>query len=589
MQDHISTLLSNAVHSMQVAGELDSEVTLDIQITRTKDKAHGDYASNLALQLAKPAKLPPREIAAKIVQHIDDDPLITKIEIAGPGFLNFYLQSDYQAEVLNNILKQNSQYGRSNLHHGKKLQIEFVSANPTGPLHVGHGRGAAYGATIANLHTAVGYEVQREYYVNDAGRQIDILATSVWLRYLELCGEKFNFPSNAYQGDYVWDIAASLHREHMNKYLHSTQAWMSDLPADAPQGGDKEIYIDAIIKQAKYLLGEDCFTIFSQRALDVITNDIKDDLEKFGVHFDNWYSENSLVKNDKVQTVLQTLNNNDYSYEKDGAVWFRSTSFGDEKDRVLVRENGSHTYFASDIAYHLDKFQRGFDQLINIWGADHHGYIARVQAAIQALGEKTDNLKILLVQFANLYQGGEKLAMSTRSGEFVTLRELRKKVGKDAARFFYVMRKCEQHLDFDLDLATSQTKDNPVFYVQYAHARICSIFSKAQELYGDIKLGGKILIEADSALLDNEHEKTLMTLLDQFPEKIVNAVDQLSPHILVNYLRELAKALQSFYDSHKVLIDELELRNARFKLLRATQIVLQNGLALLDVSAPTKM
>ena len=589
MQDHLSTLLSNAVQNMQAAGELTSEVKVDVQITRTKDKAHGDFASNLALQLAKPAKLPPHEIAAKIVQYLSDDPLINKVEIAGPGFLNFYLQSDHQAEVLNKILNMRTQYGRTDLHHGEKLQIEFVSANPTGPLHVGHGRGAAYGASIANLHSAVGYEVQREYYVNDAGRQIDILTASVWLRYLELCGEKFTFPSNAYQGDYIWDIAASLHREYENKYSHATQTWMSDLPADKPQGGDKEIYIDAIITKAKSLLGDDGYEVFSERALNVIIHDIKDDLEKFGVHFDNWYSEKSLLTNDKIQTALQTLKNNGHSYEKDGAVWFRSTAFGDEKDRVLVRENGSHTYFASDIAYHLDKFQRGFHQLINIWGADHHGYIARVHAAIQALGENPDKLRILLVQFANLYQGGEKLAMSTRSGEFVTLRELRKKVGKDAARFFYVMRKCEQHLDFDLDLATSQTKDNPVFYVQYAHARICSIFNKAQEQYSDIKLDDTVLIEADSTLLKNEHEITLMTLLDQFPEKIVAAVEQLSPHILVNYLRDLAKALQSFYDSHKVLIDNIALRNARFKLLRATQIVLQNGLGYLDVSAPNKM
>ncbi len=589
MQDQISTLLADAIQRMRSAGDLPSDVSVDIQITRTKDKAHGDFASNLALQLAKPAKLPPREIATKIVHYLNDDPLITKVEIAGPGFLNFYLQSDHQAEVLNKILNLKIQYGRTDLHKDKKLQIEFVSANPTGPLHVGHGRGAAYGATIANLHSAVGYDVQREYYVNDAGRQIDILTASVWLRYLELCGEKFTFPSNGYQGDYVWDIAASLHREHDNTYLHSSKTWMSDLPADEPQGGDKEIYIDEIIKQTKTLLDNDGYEVFSKRALEVITNDIKDDLEKFGVHFDNWYSENSLVINHKVQEAISKLTKNGHTYIKDGAQWFKSTTFGDEKDRVLVRDNGLHTYFASDIAYHLDKYQRGFDQLINIWGADHHGYIARVHAAIQALGEKPDKLKILLVQFANLYQNGEKLAMSTRSGEFVTLRELRKQVGKDAARFFYVMRKCEQHLDFDLDLATSQTKDNPVFYVQYAHARICSIFNKAKEQYTEESLEDTILNQANSMLLKNEHEKILITLLDQYPEKIIASVEQLSPHILVNYLRELAKALQSFYDSHKVLVDDKALRNARFKLLRATQIVLQNGLGLLDVSAPQKM
>jgi len=584
MQSHITKLLISAVSSLQANGDLPTDAKVDIHITRSKNKVHGDFASNLALLLAKSAKTSPRELAEKIQNQIPNDPIIEKTEVAGPGFLNFYLRANQQAEILNTILETNDSFGCSKEFSGSKVQIEFVSANPTGPLHVGHGRGAAYGATIANLLEAVGYEVFREYYVNDAGRQIDILTASVWLRYLELCGEKFAFPSNAYQGDYVWDIAASLHREHENKFHHPAQAWLVKLPPDESQGGDKELYIDAVISKAKELLGKSNYRIFAKRSLATIISDIKDDLKLFGVNYDNWYSEQSLVNNNKVQCVLDALANSGHTYDKSGALWFRSTTFGDEKDRVLVRENGQHTYFAADVAYHLDKYERGFDQIIDIWGADHHGYIARVKAAIEALGKDQKRLRVMLVQFANLYEGGKKLAMSTRSGEFVTLRKLRKQVGKDAARFFYVMRKCEQHLDFDLDLATSQSQDNPVYYVQYAHARICSIFEQANNQCQDNKL-----VEADSSLLSQEHEKDLIKALDQFPEKITTAANQLAPHIVVNYLRDLANAFHSFYNAHQVLVDELPLRNARLKLIRATQIVLNNGLTLLDVSAPQQM
>ena len=381
MQTQIAKLLSTAIENLKSAGNVSADLNASVLVTRSKDKTHGDFACNVALQLAKQAKIPPRELAEMLLANIPEDPIVAKIEIAGPGFLNFYVQENLHGEVLNTILQQQDHFGLSNTYAGKKIQIEFVSANPTGPLHVGHGRGAAYGATIGNLLAAVGYEVQREYYVNDAGRQIDILSTSVWLRYLELCDEKFTFPTNAYQGDYVWDIAATIHRVHDNKYLHTANAWMSDLPADESQGGDKEIYIDAIIEKAKTLLNEDGYEIFTKCALDTITNDIKDDLELFGVHYDNWFSEKSLVTSNKVQAALKTLDENGHSYIKDKAVWFRSTDFGDEKDRVLVRANGTLTYFASDIAYHLDKYQRGFDRLINIWGADHHGYITRIKSS----------------------------------------------------------------------------------------------------------------------------------------------------------------------------------------------------------------
>ncbi len=586
MQTKISSLVETAVANLQADGTLPKDSSAKIQIAHSKDRSHGDFACNVAMQLAKQAKMPPRDLAEKLLAQFPANEMIEKVEIAGPGFLNFYVRSTLHGEILETIITQDQNFGRTDKYTGKKVQIEFVSANPTGPLHVGHGRGAAYGATIANILAAVGYEVQREYYVNDAGRQINILTTSVWLRYLELCDEKFEFPANAYQGDYIWDIAASLHREHADQYKQSTSDWMSDLPADEPQGGDKELYIDAIIAKAKSLLGKDGYHLFAKCALDTITNDIKDDLEHFGVNYDNWFSEQSLVENNKVQDALNTLENNGHCYKKDGALWFASNKFGDEKDRVLVRENGTHTYFASDIAYHLDKYNRGFDRLINIWGADHHGYITRIKAAVKALGKDENKLDIPLVQFANLFKGGEKLAMSTRSGEFVTLRELRKQVGKDAARFFYVMRKHEQHLDFDLDLATSQSKDNPVYYVQYAHARICSIFEQA-----DVSMQDQVINKADSTKLTNEHEKQLLKLLSQFSDNVLASAEKLSPHIVVNYLRDIANAFHSFYNEkdNQVLTEDTTLRNARLKLIYATKIVLYNGLMLLDVSAPTKM
>lgn len=584
MQTQIIKLLQAAVSGLQARGDLPKDIKINIHVTRSKDKTHGDFASNLALQLAAHMNASARKVAEKIVDQIPDDISITKIEVAGIGFLNFYVCTSHQTDLLSRILSEKDNFGSTNKYSGNKIQVEFVSANPTGPLHVGHGRGAAYGATIANLLEAVGYDVYREYYVNDAGRQIDILTTSVWLRYLELCGETFTFPNNAYQGDYIWDIAASLHREYENQFHHPLQTWLSWLPADEARGEDQEAYIDAIINANKKLLGETNYKIVADLSLETIIRDIKDDLDLFGTHFDNWCSERSLITDNKVQAMLERLTNNGHTYNKDGALWFRSTAFGDEKDRVLVRENGNTTYFASDVAYHLEKYERGFTQLIDIWGFDHHGYIARVKAAIEALGKDPSRLRIILVQFVNLYEDSSKLAMSTRAGEFVTLRQLRKKVGKDAARFFYVMRKCEQHLDFDLDLATSQSQDNPVYYVQYAHARICSIFEQADNHYQEHKL-----VETDANLLVEEQEQDLMKCLDQFREKVLVAAEQLSPHIAVNYLRDLAHAFHSFYNAHQVLVNDSALRDARLKLIRATQIVLHNGLALLGVSAPRHM
>ena len=583
MQAHISKLLAAAVASLQDAGDLPTDTDAPIQVIRSRDSAHGDFASNLALQLSKTAGVSARMLAEKLVANMPEYPEIEKIKVAGPGFINFYLRTGHAPRLLSHIIQSKNSFGHSKASPSKKILIEFVSANPTGPLHVGHGRGAAHGASIAHLLEATGHEVKREYYVNDTGRQMDILAVSVWLRYLELCGQTLPFPSNAYQGDYIWDIAASIHREHQHKFLPPVEALDLEPGTDSHEKADEEAHIDAVIKKAKNLLSEDGYNTLLRHALDTLLRDIRDDLELFAVTFDQWYSERSLGQA-RIQAIIDTLTENGHTFQKDGALMFRSTVFGDEKDRVLVRKNGKVTYFASDIAYHLDKYDRGFDQLINIWGADHHGYMARMQAAIQALGKDKNCLHIQLVQFANLYENGKKLPMSTRAGEFVTLRQLRKRIGKDAARFFYVMRKCEQHLDFDLDLATAKTQDNPVYYVQYAHARICSILKQ-----NDSPLQDEELLKVDEEVLTAEQEENLLRQLAQFPENVRAAANHLAPHIVVNYLRDLASSFHRFYNTHQVLVPEQELRYARLKLIRATQIVLSTGLNLLDVSAPEQM
>lgn len=555
-------------------------------IERTKDARHGDYTTNAALIMAKQAGHKPREFAERLVAALPDSELLARIEIAGPGFVNFYLAPTAYHQLVPKILEEGVRFGCSDLGKAKRVQVEFVSANPTGPLHVGHGRGAAYGSVVANLLTAVGFQVHREYYVNDAGRQMDILATSVWLRYLELCDEQLAFPSNGYQGDYVWDIAATLHREHGEAYKHSAEEVFAEIPADEPAGGDKELHIDALIERAKHLLGDNRYRFVFESGLNTILDDIRDDLALFGVEYDEWYSERTLTESGAVNRAIERLRKADYAYEKEGALWFRSTEFGDEKDRVIVRDNGQTTYFASDIAYHMDKLERGFERVIDIWGADHHGYVPRVKAALQALGDDPAKLDVLLVQFAILYRGGERVPMSTRSGQFVTLRELRKEVGRDAARFFYVMRKCEQHLDFDLDLATSQSSDNPVYYVQYAHARVCSVVQQAAEKAIDIEISPGI---ENLELLQEPHEMALLTSLSRYPEVVETAALQEEPHQLTQYLRELANDLHAYYNAHKFLIDDQPLRDARMKLILATRQVLRNGLNLLGVSAPEKM
>ena len=583
MKQVIHDLILQGLDALQQAERLPADLPVNIQVTPAKEASQGDFASNIALMLAKPAGMPPRDLAALLLEHMPNSDSVERIEIAGPGFINFFLTTATSHAVLQRIREQRERFGESEVGKGVKIQVEFVSANPTGPLHVGHGRGAAFGATLSNLLAFTGFDVQREYYVNDAGRQMHILATSVWLRYLELCGETIDFPSNGYRGDYIWDIAATLHRENGEAMHHAAAELFADVTADAP-AGDKEKHIDDLIARAQSLLGETDYDRVFDLARATLVEVIRVDLEAFGVVFDRWFSEASLAQDGTVDSAIERLQANGHVYEDGGALWFRSTDFGDEKDRVVKRDNGQTTYFASDIAYHMNKFDRGFDKVINIWGADHHGYIARVKASLEALGYQPDDLEIQLVQFANLFENGEKISMSTRSGEFVTLRQLREDVGQDAARFFYVMRKAEQHMDFDLDLAREESSENPVYYLQYAHARICSVDRQCAEK-GIVPNLDKAPLER----LDNSHEQALIKQLGLFPARVEAAALRREPHQVVNYLRDLAHQFHSWYNAHQFIVEDAELRDAHIVLAQAVGQVLRNGLTLMGVSAPEKM
>ena len=551
---------------------------VEVVLERPKSADHGDYACNVAMQLAKPLRRNPREIAASIVSALPDSALVHKAEVAGAGFINLYLDPGARQQVVPAILDAGSAYGRLNIGKQQKVQVEFVSANPTGPLHVGHGRGAAYGASLANVLDAAGFVVTREYYVNDAGRQMDILALSTWLRYLEVAGQNPAFPANAYQGDYVRTMARSIYQQHAARYVHAVEQVYLDMPA---ADIDAEAHLDALISNAKNVLGPD-YGYIHDFALTEQLGDCRNDLLEFGIEFDVWYSEKSLFDAGLVATTMETLNARGHLYQQDGATWFRSTEFGDEKDRVVRRDNGQYTYFASDIAYHVNKFERGVERVIDVWGADHHGYIARIKGALVAMGGDAEKLSVALVQFAVLYRGGKKAAMSTRSGEFVSLRELRQEVGNDAARFFYVLRKSDQHLDFDLDLAKSQSNDNPVYYIQYAHARCSSVFEKWG---GDPASVSKV----DYSVLVEQGEVLCLQKLLEFPEIIEAAARDLAPHLVAFYLRDLAAVFHSYYNSTPILTDDESLRMARLALVASVRQVLRNGLALLGVSAPDKM
>jgi len=568
---HLSALFEEAIRKVAPA-----VLAPGIVLEKPRLAEHGDYACNVALQLAKQLRRAPREIADRLVAALPASPHLERAEVAGAGFINLFLKRSFKQQIVNRILEAGEGYGSGLLGQRKKVLVEFVSANPTGPLHVGHGRGAAYGASLANVLTAAGFDVTREFYVNDSGRQMDILALSTWLRYLELCHKAVPFPANAYQGQYVRSMAREIHAEHGARFGRD-EGVLSAALAET----DEEARLDALIDLAKRALGADYDTIHGF-ALKEQLADCRGDLVEFGVTFDDWFSERSLYESGRVERALQRLEERGHVYEKDGARWFRSTHYGDEKDRVVRRENGQHTYFASDIAYHLEKFERGFDIAINVWGADHHGYIARVKGALAALGLNPERLTIALVQFAVLYRGGERVSMSTRAGEFVTLRELRSEVGNDAARFFYVLRKADQHLDFDLDLAKSQSNENPVYYVQYAHARVCSVLGQwggdAAELAG-----------ADVAALGSEHENALLARLLEYPDAVENAARDLSPHLIAFYLRELAAEFHSYYNATRLLVEEESVKRARLALAGAVRQVLRNGLALLGVSAPDRM
>ena len=596
MNTAIQAALEHAVQSLQAEGVLPSDFNNSGNLTRTKDRSHGDFASNIAMIGSKAAGMKPRDLAEKILAHLPEVADISKAEIAGPGFINFFLNADQRFAVLDQVQAQQDQFGRTSANAAKRVQVEFVSANPTSSLHVGHGRGAAYGMTVANLLEATGATVDREYYVNDAGRQMDILATSTYLRYLELTGQELVFPKNAYQGDYVKEIAQSIIDQDADAYVRPVAEVYQDVPEDVQYAaeldsdgnkvvlsGDKEKHIDGLIYNSQRLIGEG-YRVFHQAALKAILDDIKDDLGEFGVTFNQWFSEASLTE--KIDEALQMLDQRGFLYEQDGNIWFKSTEFGDEKDRVVKRRNGQTTYFASDIAYHLNKLQRGYTDIIDIWGSDHHGYIARVKAAIDALGYDSKKLTVLLVQFVSLWRSGVMVQMSSRSGQFVTLRDLRKEVGNDAARFYYVMRKSEQHIDFDLDLAVSQSKDNAVYYIQYAHARICRMLEKAAATQLNFNA---TTARQFAAKLELDAETEILAKLAAYPEILVRAANSHEPHQVGNYLKELAALFHGWYNEHKVLNDDAALTQARLLLSVNVQQVLRNGLELLGVSAPESM
>lgn len=583
MKTSIANLVQLAVAGMPDLALAPEVASISTTVERTRDARHGEFTTNIAMRLAKSVGSNPREIAAAIIGKLPTSELVEKVEIAGPGFINFYLSSAAFHDELRTILAAGKCYGHQELRPTPRILLEFVSANPTGPLHVGHGRHAAFGATLGNLLTAAGATVEREYYVNDAGRQMDILGVSVWLRLLEQKGEEIRFPDAGYKGDYINDIARSLDASEFPGI--TAQQVFAGLPADAPEG-DKEQFIGALIDKAEGLLGADRFGRLRRQSLESIRKDIEQDLAEFGVTFDCWFSEQSLTDDGLIDDALALLKERRMLYVKDGATWFRATDYGDEKDRVVVRENGKKTYFASDIAYHFGKRKRGYDHLIDLLGSDHHGYVARVRAGLEAMGFAGDSLEVELVQFVTLYRGGEKMQMSTRSGEFVTLRQLREEVGNDAARFFYIMRSNDQHLDFDLELAKSRSNDNPVYYIQYAHARVASVYRQLEEksLHYDEHNG-----IANLTRLDQPQEKALMTTLSRFPEVIELAAANRAPQHLVHYLRDLANEFHTYYNAHTFIVDDADLRNARLSLISATRSVLASGLEIIGVSAPDAM
>ncbi|RLB00055.1 MAG: arginine--tRNA ligase [Deltaproteobacteria bacterium] len=554
MKSKIEELLRLSLKELISKHLISSAIPNEIQVDRPTQKEFGDFATNVAMPLASREGKPPRDIASIIVHNIKQrhGNMFSSIEIAGPGFINFKVKPEYWVGVLGDILRDKDAYGKSSYGKGKKVQIEFVSANPTGPLHVGHGRGAAVGDTLANILKITGFLVEREYYINDVGNQMNTLGRSVFARYLELCGEEGDFPEDGYQGDYIRDIAADIKARYQDELLHYST------------------------REAVAL----CRDFASKRIL----KGIREDLDSFGIEFDRWFSESTLHEEGKIQKAVDILKSRDLIYTSDGALWFRSTRFGDEKDRVVRKRDGTLTYFASDIAYHMDKLERGYDKIIDIWGADHHGYVPRMRAAIEALGGDGDSFHALLIQLVSLERSGRPVYMSTRKGEFVTLKEIIDEVGKDAARYFFLMRKCDSHLVFDLELAKKKSNENPVFYIQYAHARICSILNKASKMGLVPDIGA-----ADLGYVSRGDDLALIKALADYPSLLISCARNLEPHHLSFYLLELAGLFHSFYNKNKVISDNRELSLARLCLVDAVRQVLRGGLSIMGIDAPEVM
>ncbi len=561
MKDAIKKIVVDAAEQAFENGMLPSDQIPDIQIEDTKHQTHGDYSTNFAMVSASIQKMSPRKIAQSIVLEIEagkrgkSRSLVEKVEIAGPGFINFFLSNKAWHPVVDHILDQDKLYGSSNIGKNEKVQVEFVSANPTGPLHVGHGRGAAVGDSVGNILSFAGFSVQKEYYINDSGRQIKTLGTSVWLRLLQKRGEKVDFPDDCYKGDYIKELAHEILEKHGNEFIKQDEK-------------------DAIAFCAGF-------------AAKKILRGIKEDLSNFGITFDQWFSEQSLYDSKRVEKAIDTFKSKDLIYEEDGAMWFRTMDFGDEKNRVVVRNNGLTTYFASDIAYHMEKYERGFDRIIDVWGADHHGYIKRIDACVVASGKKSEQFEVILVQLVNLLRGGKPFQMSTRAGQFVTLKDIVDEVGKDAARFMFLSRSYDSGLDFDLELAKQKDSENPVYYVQYVHARITGILLKAKQekIIHDIDFNRGEHLD----LLNEPAEIKLIKILNAFRENVEKSAVTLHPHIIFTYLMNLASAFHGYYNKHKVIGDDMKIVKARLSLVLAVKKVIRNGLTLLGVSAPERM
>jgi arginyl-tRNA synthetase len=554
MKPILKDLISDAARWAHQNGDLPSADIPKVEIEEPRAGVHGDFSTNIAMVMASAQKMAPRKIAEAIIAHLQDpQQWIAKTEIAGPGFINFFVKPSAWHTVLREIHRADTAYGASDLGKGQKFQVEFVSSNPTGPLHVGHGRGAAVGDAVANILSFCGYDVQKEYYINDSGRQIRTLGQSVFLRYQQLSGRKIKFPDECYQGDYIRDLAAEIKTDRGDALLNEPEQ-------------------DAILKCARFAAGK-------------ILDGIRDDLKLFGVEFDCWFSEQSLYDSGRVDEILNNFRKQKIIYEKDGALWFKTSEFGDEKDRVVVKANGETTYFASDIAYHQDKYDRGFERVVDVWGADHHGYIPRMKAAVEASGHRRNQFDVILVQLVNLLRAGQPVAMSTRAGKFETLREVINEVGRDAARFIFLTRHYESTLDFDLEVARQKTNDNPVYYVQYVHARIASILRKGNER-------GTCEVSWDDdavARLEAPEEIDLIKALARYPDILAGSAQSMEPHRVTYYLMELASAFHSYYNKHRVLTDDDLLRCGRLNLILAVQKVIRNGLTLMGVSAPDRM